>query len=136
MPDSIARSSFPRILKFLMDHAGLTQMDIAETLGVSKQTVSDWVNGKKFPRVDKMQQLADLFGVLMSDLYSDKEPDAWDRFVLKQIPLSNDEVVLLQGYRDLPDPGKQYMLQQLTAAKAIYGEKELPSSAAATSEPG
>mgnify|MGYP002621407360 CR=1 FL=1 len=128
MPDSIARSSFPRILKRLMEHYGLSQMDIAEKLGVSKQTVSDWVNGKKFPRVDRMQQLSDLFDVLMSDLYSDKEPDAWDRFVLKQTEMSNDEYILLQGYRALPDPGKQYMLQQLTAAKAIYGEKDNASS--------
>ena len=123
MPDSIARSSFPRVLKRLMEHNGISQIYIAEKLGVSKQTVSDWVNGKKFPRVDKMQQLADLLDVLMSDLYSEKEPDEWDRFILNQNPLSNDEVVLLQGYRALPDQGKQYMLQQLTAANAIYGGK-------------
>ena len=70
MPDSEARSAFPLILKSYMEKNGYNQSDIAKYLHVSKQTVSQWVNGNKFPRVDKMQALADLFGVLMSDMYT------------------------------------------------------------------
>lgn len=70
MPDSEARSAFPLILKAYMDKNGYNQSDIAKYLHVSKQTVSEWVKGNKFPRVDKMQELADLFGVLMSDMYT------------------------------------------------------------------
>ena len=73
MPDSAARSAFPWILKYYMERDDLTQVDIANRLKVSKQTVSDWVSGKKFPRVDRMQQLADLFGVLMSEMYTPTE---------------------------------------------------------------
>lgn len=70
MPDSEARYAFPQILKSYMEKNGYNQSDIAKYLHVSKQTVSEWVNGNKFPRVDKMQALADLFGVLMSDMYT------------------------------------------------------------------
>jgi len=70
MPDSEARSAFPEILKAYMEKNGYNQSDIAKYLHVSKQTVSEWVKGNKFPRVDKMQALADLFGVLMSDMYT------------------------------------------------------------------
>ena len=70
MPDSEARSAFPKILKAYMDKNGYNQSDIAKHMHVSKQTVSEWVKGNKFPRVDKMQALADLFGVLMSDMYT------------------------------------------------------------------
>ena len=70
MPDSEARSAFPKILKAYMEKNGYNQSDIAKYLHVSKQTVSEWVKGNKFPRVDKMQALADLFGVLMSDMYT------------------------------------------------------------------
>ena len=70
MPDSEARSAFPKILKAYMEKNGYNQSDIAKHLHVSKQTVSEWVKGNKFPRVDKMQELADLFGVLMSDMYT------------------------------------------------------------------
>ena len=37
-------------------------------LEITASTVSDWANGKKYPRVDKMQMLADYFGILKSDL--------------------------------------------------------------------
>ncbi len=45
-----------------------SQSDIVQDLGITASTVSDWANGKKYPRVDKMQMLADYFGVLKSDL--------------------------------------------------------------------
>lgn len=45
-----------------------TQADIVTDLGITASTVSDWSKGKKYPRVDKMQKLADYFGILKSDL--------------------------------------------------------------------
>lgn len=45
-----------------------TQADIVSDLKITASTVSDWANGKKYPRVDKMQMLADYFGILKSDL--------------------------------------------------------------------
>lgn len=67
MPDN-AREIFVRNLRYLMDAKGITQADICRELDVSSATVSDWCSGKKYPRVDKMQRLADLFGVLFSTL--------------------------------------------------------------------
>lgn len=37
-------------------------------MNTTASTVSDWCNGKKYPRVNKMQMIANYFGVLMSDL--------------------------------------------------------------------
>lgn len=45
-----------------------TQADIVSDLKITASTVSDWANAKKYPRVDKMQMLADYFGILKSDL--------------------------------------------------------------------
>ena len=67
MPDN-AREIFVRNLKYLMDAKGIVQADICRELNVSSATVSDWCNGKKYPRVDAMQRLADLLGVLFSTL--------------------------------------------------------------------
>lgn len=47
---------------------GKTQNDIVRDLQITASTVSDWANAKKYPRVDKMQKLADYFGILKSDL--------------------------------------------------------------------
>lgn len=67
MPDN-AREIFVKNLKYLMDAKGITQADICRELEVSSATASDWCNGKKYPRVDAMQRLADLLGVLYSTL--------------------------------------------------------------------
>lgn len=50
-----------------------TQADIVQDLHITASTVSDWANGKKYPRVDKMQMLADYFGILKSDLTEEHE---------------------------------------------------------------
>lgn len=46
----------------------LNQMDISQKIGVSKATVSGWCRGEKFPRIDKIEKLALLFGVEKSEL--------------------------------------------------------------------
>lgn len=45
---------------------GLTQEDLANKLGFSKQTVSNWETGLKTPRMGAIQKMADLFNVSKS----------------------------------------------------------------------
>ncbi len=111
MPDSAARSAFPKILKRYMDRDNLTQIDIANSLKVSKQTVSDWVSGKKFPRVDRMQQLANLFGVLMSEMYTHTEDSPQD-FGISKDALTPDDRALLDAYHGT-DPITQANIRKL-----------------------
>ena len=67
MPD-IVKEIFARNLRYLMDAKGITQADICRALDVSSATVSDWCSGKKYPRTDKIQHLAELLGVFFSTL--------------------------------------------------------------------
>jgi len=67
MPDN-AREIFVRNLKYFMEMKGISQADICHDLDISSATVSDWCTGKKYPRVDAMQRLADLLGVRFSTL--------------------------------------------------------------------
>lgn len=67
MPDN-AREIFVKNLRFLMEARGISQADICRELNVSSATASDWCTGKKYPRVDAMQRLADLLGVMFSTL--------------------------------------------------------------------
>lgn len=46
----------------------LTQEDIAEKLGVTRQSVAKWEAGESVPDLDKCKQLADIFGVSLDDL--------------------------------------------------------------------
>ena len=66
---------FSRNLKYYIESTGKSQKDLALVLGISLSTFNDWVNGKKYPRIDKIEMLAKYFGILKSDLIEDKGED-------------------------------------------------------------
>lgn len=59
---------FSENLQYYLTKAAKTQKEIADTLGVPKSTVNAWVKAKKYPRIDKIEKLADYFGITKSDL--------------------------------------------------------------------
>jgi transcriptional regulator with XRE-family HTH domain len=63
-----AREIFVRNLRYFMEQRGITQADICRELNVSSATVSDWCTGNKYPRIDNMQRIAELLGILYSTL--------------------------------------------------------------------
>lgn len=67
------REIFATNLKRYMALNGKSRKDVCKALGYSYFTFSDWVNGKKMPRMDKVEQLANYFGILKSDLIEKKE---------------------------------------------------------------
>ena len=66
------KNIFATNLKYQMALHGKSRREICEALGFSYYTFSDWVNGKKYPRMDKVEMLANYFGILKSDLIEDK----------------------------------------------------------------
>ncbi len=68
-----AREIFKNNLNHYMDLRGIDQAYIVNQLGITASTVSDWVNGKKYPRIDAMQRLADLLRVSMASLTTNSE---------------------------------------------------------------
>lgn len=69
--NSKEKQIFSKKLNFYMDKKGITQADIVSKFGITASTVSDWCNGKKYPRSDKVRMLANFLGVLKSDLVED-----------------------------------------------------------------
>lgn len=54
--------------------AKLSQEELAELVGVSRQAVSKWELGEATPEVDKLLALARAFGVTTDELLSEVEP--------------------------------------------------------------
>lgn len=63
---------FSKNLRELMKQKGKDRNKVCADLGFKYTTFADWYNGKKYPRIDKIEMLADYFGVLKSDLIEDK----------------------------------------------------------------
>ena len=67
------REVFSRNLRKLVDKRGIDQKILADYLDISEMSVSNWINGTKYPRMTNIQRIADFFGVMKSDLIEDKD---------------------------------------------------------------
>ena len=100
-------------LKRLMEQRGVSRQDLSKVLGVSYFTISDWVNGKKYPRMDKVEMLAIYFGVLKSDLIEEKGMNE----TLPQVQtLTEGETMLLELFRQIPEDAQKMYLEVLRAS--------------------
>lgn len=59
-------------LKYYIERSGKDRRELADTWGFPYSTVTDWINGKKYPRIDRIEIMADYFGILKSDLIEEK----------------------------------------------------------------
>lgn len=60
--------SFSENLYYLRKREGISQEELAEKLGVSRQAVSKWETGDAFPETEKIIMLCDRYGVTMDAL--------------------------------------------------------------------
>ena len=68
-----SKEVFAKNLKYYMELNRKTQSDIISDLGFKQSTFNEWVNAKKYPRIDKIEILANYFGILKSDWIEEKE---------------------------------------------------------------
>ena len=61
-------------IKFYMEKYKMTRYDLCDRLGISYMTVSDWINAKKYPRIDKIEMMARIFNVQKADLVEEHKP--------------------------------------------------------------
>lgn len=63
-----------RNIKNLRIKAGLTQAELADRIGVTRATVTQWEREWSQPRMGAIKKLADVFGVSVSQMVSDNDP--------------------------------------------------------------
>lgn len=100
--------------------SGYSQKEIAEKLGVSKSSVTNWIKGKNSPDVELVLPICRLLNISVREFYG--EPDTEETPITKKSPsdLSEEAHKIAKSYEKLTDHGKG-------AVKAILGyeEKEL-----------
>jgi transcriptional regulator with XRE-family HTH domain len=80
------KNIFARNLQMYMDMNGKSRKDVSDAIGVSYYTFTDWVTGRKYPRMDKVEKLASYFGILKSDLIEEKTEEQ------KEMSKKNDAI--------------------------------------------
>nr|WP_170240153.1 XRE family transcriptional regulator [Streptococcus suis] len=94
-------------LKFYMDKKGVDRNQLCADLDLKYMTVSDWINAKTYPRIDKIELLANYFGINKSDLIEEKST------ITSSIPFQNfdpRQAILLSNYSKLNDTRKNKLL--------------------------
>lgn len=61
-------------IKRLLEQKGLNPRQMAIELGFKYTTVNDWVNAKSYPRIDKIETMANFFNVSKSALVEEYNP--------------------------------------------------------------
>lgn len=112
---------FSKNLKYYMELNNKDRNDVCNDLGFPYTTFAEWYNGNIYPRIDKIEMLANYFRIKKSDLIEDKKKNLLDS---KQVfPLLG---TVKAGYnylaeenfigyvyldKDIPDPENYFALK-------------------------
>lgn len=99
---------FAKNLIHYVNLCGKEQKEIAQVIGVAPSTFNEWMKGRKYPRIDKIEMLANYFKIKKSDLIEDKKTNTPE-----DIKLSEGEKVLIDLFRKLPDEAQKMYLEVL-----------------------
>lgn len=109
-------------IRRMREGAGMTQAELAERVGRTRATVTQWESGWSQPRMSMVVRLAEVFGVKPSDVIDDAAPDA----------PAPEEARLLALYRAMDANGKEALLAAAEGMAAAFPREadSLPASAA------
>lgn len=107
----------------LRDSKRLKDSAIANELGITPSTFSDWKKGKSQPNVDKLVKIARYLGTSVEYLVTGEDP-------VPGVKLSSDEDSLLSAYRSLNTLGREKAAEYVSDLAGIDRYiKEVQSSA-------
>ena len=118
-----SREIFAKNLRYYLSLSGNTQKELAQIIGVSAPTMHEWCRGKKTPRMDKVEKLANYFGILKSDLIEDKQKQSSQGELASiENALSKEEFALFGEVRDLTAEEKKKVLDFIKFTKSQRNE--------------
>lgn len=108
MTDLGNKKIFSENLQYHMCKAQKDRNQICEDLRIKYSTLSDWINSNKYPRIDKIEMLANYFGIEKSDLIEKRDASLASKgvkipvlgYVRAGIPVEAVEDIL--DYEEIP----------------------------------
>ncbi len=89
------KAVFANNLMQYMNQRGVDRNQLCDDLGFKYSTVSEWLSAKKYPRIDKIELLANYFDIQKSNLI--------ERVAEESIILTTQEADLIRAYRAKPE---------------------------------
>lgn len=108
-------------LRHYIAKTGILQKDVAKVAGVSQGTITDWLSCRSYPRMDKIQILAEHFGIQMSDLVEERSLDNQyylqkeAKMIAKDLESNPDILVMFQKFQKLSDANKALVMAMINS---------------------
>lgn len=83
---------FSENLEYYLNKYDMQKKELAQKIGVGQSTVTDWSKARAYPRMDKVQKIAEVFGIEMSDLVEIRGIES-KTYVLKEAQKIADDLV-------------------------------------------
>ncbi len=126
MSEDMQKEIFSRNLNSYIDNSGKTQLEIANSIGVSPQTFNTWCKGIAIPRMGKVRALADYFHINKSDLIEDKSTTEKSYYTNKETQQLAQEIFdnpdLKMLFDTTRDCSPEDMKKVISMVKAFKGE--------------
>ena len=97
MRDAGNKEVMARNLRHYMAENNVTARDLSRTLKFPYTTVVSWINADNYPRIDKIEAMADYFGIQKSDLIEDKKEP------IENDGLSENQKALMDFVKTVPE---------------------------------
>ena len=81
-----------RVIRNLRTETGMSQEDLAEKVFVSRQTISNWENGKSYPDVQSLSLIAGHFGTSIDELVKGDLPMIAERIEEEDARAAEEDV--------------------------------------------
>ena len=110
---------FPRRLRLLFDETRASQADVAKYVGVSRQAVSHWINGKTTPDCYSFKKVAEFFKVPLEYLYGETDSKVRENIlVAESLGLSDKAIENIMKLKEQP-----YQKEFVAEKKELYPTK-------------
>lgn len=98
-------------IKYFMARKGVNAAEVCNALGFKTNTFSDWVTAKSYPRIDKIEAMANYFGISKAMLVEDMKDPQVDYLI------SDEEKSFLIEFRNADNHTRRVVMEILERLK-------------------
>lgn len=103
------KETMSKNLKYYMESRGIDRIKLCTDLNIKYTTLTDWIKGNTYPRIDKIEKMANYFGIRKSDLVEEHTN------ALITVEINEKEKLLLDCFHKLTPEEQEFVLRAVTA---------------------
>lgn len=106
----------------LLDEKGVTAYKVGKGTGIASSTFTDWKTGRSVPKQEKLQKIADYFGVSLDYLMTGSDKKYSSEDALLDVRISEDAELkeAIKKYYSLDSSKKKHVLELIDM---LYNER-------------